>query len=322
MKILVVILGRIGDMILSTPMFSAIKAKYPDSELTVLASSINHVVIKNNPNVDSIKILNKSPLKLLKLILELRRVKYDWLIDPKDHYSNESNILAGLLRSNNKVGLINSENSYFEIGIPDENMNLGLHMTARAIQSLNCLSIEQSNHLPKPELFIDKLATERLNKILPLHQNKKLILINVSAGSQDRKWNKENWISVIKSMDNDESLIIVIYMKEDESDAIEITNQTDAIRLTSSDFSEIIALVSMSNLVITPDTSIVHVASAFNVPLIGLYGNIKSNNMKFAPLSDLKLVITSENEGPSIHSIEVNDLIKAISNWKSLIENP
>lgn len=47
---------RVGDIVLSTAVFKALKRKYPLARLTVLASERNHEIIQNNPNVDEILI--------------------------------------------------------------------------------------------------------------------------------------------------------------------------------------------------------------------------------------------------------------------------
>ncbi len=45
---------RIGDLILSTPVFQAVKAKFPESHLSVVVSSYAADVLKNNPQVDDV----------------------------------------------------------------------------------------------------------------------------------------------------------------------------------------------------------------------------------------------------------------------------
>ncbi len=53
-KFLVVRTDRIGDVILSTPVFEAIKSKFPESRLCAMVSSYAADVVKNNPHVDDV----------------------------------------------------------------------------------------------------------------------------------------------------------------------------------------------------------------------------------------------------------------------------
>ena len=68
MKILIVILGRIGDMILATPMFNELVRHYPDAEIYVLAGRQNNIIVQNNPVLKKVIIFNKNPFFILKTI--------------------------------------------------------------------------------------------------------------------------------------------------------------------------------------------------------------------------------------------------------------
>jgi ADP-heptose:LPS heptosyltransferase len=64
-------------MALSTPLFKALKTRYPDAEITVLASESNRDILQNNPNVDEILIYKG----LLDFINETRKKHFDMAID-------------------------------------------------------------------------------------------------------------------------------------------------------------------------------------------------------------------------------------------------
>ena len=59
---------------------------------------------------------------------------------------------------------------------------------------------------------------------------------------------------------------------------------------------ELSGIVSKSKLVITPDTSLIHIASSFNIPVVGIYHNVDWNLKRFAPLSDKKAVLVSDEK--------------------------
>ena len=48
-SVLILKYDRIGDMIVSTPIFRKLKTEYPDISISVLASKENRDVIKHNP---------------------------------------------------------------------------------------------------------------------------------------------------------------------------------------------------------------------------------------------------------------------------------
>ena len=78
---------------------------------------------------------------------------------------------------------------------------------------------------------------------------------------------------------------------------------------------EIFSLVSRAEAVITVDTSIVHIASAFNKPILALYVNLQNFYSQYLPLSDNYRVVTSPGEGDPISKIPVEDVV---NNYVSL----
>lgn len=82
MKILVIRTDRIGDLIVSTPVFKAIKDKYPDAHIAAMVSPYTADLLIHNPFVDEIIICDRKGehggIKgLLKLTGEVRRKKFD-----------------------------------------------------------------------------------------------------------------------------------------------------------------------------------------------------------------------------------------------------
>jgi hypothetical protein len=79
----------------------------------------------------------------------------------------------------------------------------------------------------------------------------------------------------------------------------------------SASIREVIALMPAIDLVITPDTSVVHIASAFNTPIIALFGCSDSNFNKFRPLSDTAVAIRSQ-QNTLLGTIKASQVISAI----------
>jgi len=58
LKILVIITGKIGDLVCTTPVFREIKKKFPDSYLTAAIRKQSYGVVQNNPHIDKFIFLN------------------------------------------------------------------------------------------------------------------------------------------------------------------------------------------------------------------------------------------------------------------------
>lgn len=62
-KIVVVQTAKIGDMICTTPVFRAIKHRYPAAHLTALIDPVNKEILEKNPHVDEIKTIRQKDFK-------------------------------------------------------------------------------------------------------------------------------------------------------------------------------------------------------------------------------------------------------------------
>jgi ADP-heptose:LPS heptosyltransferase len=72
---------------------------------------------------------------------------------------------------------------------------------------------------------------------------------------------------------------------------------------------DVAALIQNLQLVITPDTSIVHIASAFNVPVVSIHENNNDSYRLFAPKSQYSKTVFSQSV-KGIDGYSVNELIR------------
>jgi heptosyltransferase-2 len=307
MKIIVVLLGRIGDMILATPMFSEIKKGYPDCELHVLAGRNNFNVLTNNPNVNKILVYHKSLFSLIKTYFELKNQKYDFLIDPKDHFSSESKLISFLSKAKTTIGFNQIGTKSFDVSISTQEENSQLHYVQRCIKALEYLKINLHEQITRPELFLSPISEEYVDNELSGISD--YLLINVSASSDYRMWVIDKWIEFIKIISEFEEKIIMLYQSSNKDLVYHIIEHSSkVIGVQSDNIQDAFSIVRRAKLLVTPDTSLVHIASAFNIPVLGLYICNEANFNKFYPLSDISEVVKSPDEVVGIKSISVNQL--------------
>jgi heptosyltransferase-2 len=77
-KILIIRFSSIGDIVLTTPVIRCIKKQLPACELHFATKKEYHNILKYNPYLDKIHLLNNS---LDELISQLRKERYDYIID-------------------------------------------------------------------------------------------------------------------------------------------------------------------------------------------------------------------------------------------------
>jgi ADP-heptose:LPS heptosyltransferase len=303
-------------MVLLTPVIRIIKEKYPESEIHVLAGKSNYLILKDNTRVDKLLIYNKSPLKIIWLISWIRKNKYDYLIDPKDHYSTESRIIAGLVRAEIKIGFNPQGKSHFNRSIPSDTDNKGLHFIKRCLNPLKYLDISIPAGNPKPELFENPDSEEYAKEFLKENKIGKMILINISASQNKKMWSNDNWIILLNELNRSYGEIykfVLTFAPSERQNADNIKQSCSFADLfNSGSIADVISIVKRAELLITPDTSVVHIAAAFNVPIVGLFSNLPEFYSRFHPLSDEFEVVFSEPGIDGIRNILPVDVIEAV----------
>jgi ADP-heptose:LPS heptosyltransferase len=276
-----------------------------------VAGRRNHVIIENNPNISKTFIFDKSPLKLTALILKLMKEKYDWLIDPKDHDSTESHLLARITRAKNKVGY-HSKGKIYDFIVPSNKQNYGFHIINTFFNALKPLGIEIEGDIPEPDLYPSEESLNYASDFVNQAVSKPLFLINISASGNERKWQKEKWIELINSLNSKNYTIALVFAPpEKETAEIILANCPELALFVSRNMNDLIAIVKSSSIVISPDTSVVHVAAAFDIPLIALYNHHPMIFFKFSPLSTKQLIIRAE-EGKEVRDISPERVIRDI----------
>ena len=312
MKILILQLGRIGDMILATPIFRAIKEKYPEAEIHALAGRHNYPVIMDNPRIARIRIHDKSPAVIASRLISLRSERYDFLIDPKDHYSKESMILARIARAGLKIGFNPPGKSIFGYSIPSDQENFELHFIERLFHALKPLGIAPPEKIPLPELFLNPGSELYVGQFLAGIGAQSPVVINISASSRAKMWQAGNWISFINSIGPLQDKIIISFAPAEREDAEAIADKCKAaVLFHSRSVNDVFSLVSRCRMLLSPDTAVVHIAAAFDRPLLGLYSGLDNFYKKFRPLSSVQSVVRAAAGDPGIASIEPGAVLEA-----------
>lgn len=305
-KFLIMQLGRFGDLILFTPVFRLIKEKYPNIELHLLAGRKNYEVVLGNPYIDRIIKFDKSPAQVINTIFQIRKDKYKYWIDPRDHFSKESRILAKIARADFKIGY-NSPNLKPVFDSNLKNIDKLIHHSLIGINALSNIGIDLPEMPLRPELFFLKNEefSKQTNYIIQNTHN--YILINLSASGEHKMWQTENWIEFINQTKIYFKPLVVNFMESESNQARFIQEKfQDVILHQPNNIRDVMAIVYNSDFVISPDTSIVHIASAFNKKIFALYSGLDDFYTKFHPTSDNYTVVRAKNGDKGIHSISIS----------------
>jgi len=275
-KFLFVRQDRIGDVLVSTPLFSALKNNYKHATVDALLSANNHFVLANNPFVRKRWMYDKGVVSSWKLMRSIRNERYDFVIDLMDNPSATSTVICLLSGARWTVGL-QKENAFaYDIVVPLSSRR-DVHIVDRIARLLVPFEIDPSKEDLRIQYSVGKDAQEfsartfRENKMIPA----KTFGINISAGHDVRFWGVENFRTLIASLQHDYRgrTILVLSKPSQRALANDIVKGFENVVLgpVTHSFDEFAALIENLSILITPDTSAVHLAAAFDIPSVVLY---------------------------------------------------
>jgi ADP-heptose:LPS heptosyltransferase len=149
----------------------------------------------------------------------------------------------------------------------------------------------------------NKIAVDQLKFMNP--ENRFLIGINISAGSNARFWGVDNFNNLILILKKYNARIIVLCSEKDLHFANQIVTEPDLYPVTNS-FGIFASAILNLDFLITPDTSIVHIASIKKIPVFGLYVKYKTDDVIWNPYNtDFEFV---ETEEPTLKNISLNQV--------------
>jgi len=107
-KIMVLKFAAIGDSLLLIPMLRLLRNSFPKADITFVCTKINKSVIDKIPYIDKNICLDLysfivNPMSFVKTIFNLRKVKYDVIIDA-EQWSRFSSLIIALIKRDWSVG--------------------------------------------------------------------------------------------------------------------------------------------------------------------------------------------------------------------------
>lgn len=325
-NILILRLGKIGDIIISSFVFTAIKKFNPEIKIYLVTLKKNEDVLRVNPDIDEIYFIRQNVMALIKLLPLKFRKKFDLIIDLNDNPSNTSALLLKFFDAKFKLGFNYDKQKKYLTHTIEQLDKESTHLVERYAHLLRTSGLEINDDITKPIMYLDKSIEEKTtNELSKLKNNYKLIGLNISSGAPIRKYDVENWIKLISSLvdKHKEIKFLIIFDSEDVVNAEQILNSFKdnlVIKTKCDTFQKFASIIKNVDLLITPDTSAVHVCSALQIPVVALYPNTKWSNVSFAPYKTIHKTIISETEEIKdipIKKIEIafEEIIKELR-WK------
>ncbi len=296
--------NQLGDLLASTSLFRAIKAKYPESNITLVVSPANKDAVAKNKYIDRVVVFNKGkhiwPVEFFRFLSVLRE-GYDWVLVPVTvSISFTSNLMAGIAKAKLKVGPKYLDGKYNEADlffnkkvVLDWRNHPDMHIADRILDIVKPIGIEPAGY--SPEVSFDPVdeafADQFLNHFEEL-RTRPVIGLHTGAGKLPNRWYYGNFVSLIRKLrEKHDACIYLTGSTADLAIIDQIREELPFTVLTCIDRSipEVAAVIARSDLFITNDTGIMHVAGSTATPQISLFG--PTNPFVWAPMGANKVFL-------------------------------
>ena len=271
MRILIIHTAFIGDIVLSTPLIKKIKDTYPDSDITYVTTPSGEAILKNNPYLNNIIVYDKRGEHkgisgVWQLGKRLRYENFNIVITP--HRYLRSSILSWLSRSPIRKGYdIASGSCLFTEKIKYDR-------TKHEVEKLLSFVAPENKKRYEIELYPgekEKMKGDNLWKE-NLLEDKKVVVLAPGSKWFTKQWPVEYFNKLAENLKKLSNVRLIVVGGKDEINLpIEKENIIDMRGKTS--LLELADILSRADVVVTNDSSPIHIASAFKKPRIfALFG--------------------------------------------------
>ncbi|MFA6349633.1 MAG: lipopolysaccharide heptosyltransferase II, partial [Candidatus Omnitrophota bacterium] len=252
---------------------------YPQSLVTVICGARPAKIFENNPHISKLVIFDKrSSIKhKIRLLLELRREKFDIVVDFRNSFFGF--FLSGARKHFASRGFSGPKRHRKDLHL-SKLIPLKLGLSGQSTGSVYT-SLDD-------EKYIDSLL-ERNN----IHAQDILIVVAAGARSHIKRWPKEKFSELIHSLGREFNPKIVLIGDKDDSvaaDYIAIEAGYPVLNLCDkTTLAQLAYLLKKSKLVITNDSASMHLASYVNAPVLAIFG--PTSEIKYGPWPQISAVV-------------------------------
>ncbi|MBS1983891.1 MAG: lipopolysaccharide heptosyltransferase II, partial [Bdellovibrionales bacterium] len=271
MKILVIRFSSLGDVVLTTAIFPNLRAHWPQAEISVLTKSAFAPVFDNNPHVDHVWVFAPEQQSFGDLIREVKAQNYDVIIDL--HGTLRSWMLrlfagAPLTVAVNKETLARNWLVWFK----QPASSLSRSVRERILDCLQPLDV--------PVVSSDtQLFPKHADQVLASFDiNPQAQLIGLAPGARynTKRWPDDQFAEAgnrLGAFKNSQLLVLGDKNDQPVAERVFMGLKVPAKNLAGwTSLPELFAVVSKLSLLITNDSSLLHIGEALKIPLVAIFG--------------------------------------------------
>lgn len=302
-RVLLIRPDHLGDVLLATPAFEALRAAWPDAHVTALVGPWAEAVARRNPYLDAVLTLpfpgftRAAPASLLapyalarREAERLRAYRFDAAVVLRfDHWWGA--LLAALARIPLRLGYGVAEVAPFlTTALPLARATHATRLNLDLIATLTGRTFDVTPGQPPTRFPLSDAEREAAAHWLAargIGDAETLVAIHPGAGAAVKLWTGQAWGAVADALAADGARILLTGSAAEAALTAEVAAHTRAAVVDAAGATELpllAALLAHCALVLGPDAGVLHLATAVGTPTVRLYGPIDPR--QFGPWGD------------------------------------
>lgn len=303
MKILLIKQTSLGDVVHATTSLRSVRIAYPDAEISLLTSATASDIFLNNPDVDKLITFDRYKVDSLwrsqpgwvlshfrETFAAVRKEKYDAVFDLQGSWKTVIFLWSSRSSKRYVKGKWLFAKRYHRSNV---------HAIDEMNGVLSLGNIQSRQFLPLLfESEEDRSKISDICKNLPL-RDKKVVLFCPFTRWNTKNWPLRNYVDLAELISNE----YFIFFTGSEADRAPISAATSSLpkdhfinlagELSLTNF---FALAKIARLVVTGDSFAMHVASAYDTPLVALFG--PTDERLVGPRNEKSVVVRQDYQCP------------------------
>jgi lipopolysaccharide heptosyltransferase II len=294
---------RLGDLVLALPFVETMKRRYPKCSIEVLASLYASPILENNPHVDRIMRIQNDMLRKDKLYkkdllhkIKLGNYKAVVVLFPERRISqlfHKADIPV-------RIGTAGRFHSlFFNVHLLHSRKSNKKHESDFNLDFL--AFFKNGSIVYKPRVYLLEKELNNARRILAeANVEFPFVVLHPGSGGSAEYWPISQFIELYGALDR-AGINVVISGSVDEGEACEKIAKANSISLKKitgrTDLRTLAAALSLSDVVVANSTGPLHLATALDTQVVGLYpSKTIMSPRRWGPLGNNDIVIVPETE--------------------------
>lgn len=301
--------AQLGDMVCTTPMFRAVKEKYPHAKLTVVGAAINKEVLAGNPDVNEYLVWESDVAKMTGL---LRDRKFDFACTTSPNFPGVAALyLAGVpcIAAAQFVGGLSPLETtslrlarWLVLAMPHRYLAYAPREYLRLLEPIGIHADDTSKYV----YFTKEAEHSAMQKLREsVIEERPFAIVMPGAGNKVKRWPPERFAAVADYIAQKYMPVAVVGSTGDRDEVSQMLAAAASADVASFSeqlsIEELKALVSKSSLFVSGDTGPLYFAEAFGVPTIDIVG--PAGETVQPPISPRNIVLVPQREHPAIYTM-------------------